>query len=550
MRCALYARYSSDHQSERSIDDQLRLCRERLTALGGQLVETFTDYAISGASAINRPGLQAMMAAARAGRFEAVVAEALDRISRDQEDVAAIYKRLTHLGIKVITAAEGEVNELHVGLKGTMNALFLKDLAAKIRRGQSGRAAEGLSAGGLPYGYAVDLAYDAKGEPIRGRRRIVEDQANVVRRIFRAYAAGETTRAIAAALNREGIPGPRSRAWNASTIAGSRKRRSGILHNEMYLGRIVFNRQTFRKDPDTGRRVTRANPAEAWVVADRPDLRIIDDAIWAACQAKMAQHARIGTQVRRRARHLLDGLTFCGSCGGAYSGKDRHRISCINHRERGTCDNGRTIARAKLEAKVLTGLREQLVAPEIVAEALKEYRAERRRLRQTQESRRGKIEAELREVVQKIDRIVAAIEDGVDTPTLRARLPELEARRADLERDRAAQPPAEIVDIHPGFAEHYRQRLDGMVALLDGDGEAKNEAIGFLRALIERITLHPGEGRGELRIAMTGQLAGVFELGRRKAEQRENARERKMGVIVGSGGGIQPVTPLPLTVWL
>jgi site-specific DNA recombinase len=68
-----------------------------------------------------------------------VIAEALDRISRDQEDVAAIYKRLRHHDILIFTLAEGRVDELHIGLKGTMNALFLKDLASKIRRGQRGR---------------------------------------------------------------------------------------------------------------------------------------------------------------------------------------------------------------------------------------------------------------------------------------------------------------------------------------------------------------------------------------------------------------------------
>jgi hypothetical protein len=54
---------------------------------------------------------------------------------------------------------------------------------------------------------------------------------------------------IAAALNKKGVPGPRRGVWNASTIAGSRKRLNGILQNELYAGRIVWNRQTFIKDP-------------------------------------------------------------------------------------------------------------------------------------------------------------------------------------------------------------------------------------------------------------------------------------------------------------
>lgn len=65
------------------------------------------------------------------GRFKVVLAEALDRISRDQEDVAGIFKRMAFADVKIVTLSEGEITHLHVGLKGTMNALFLKDLADK-----------------------------------------------------------------------------------------------------------------------------------------------------------------------------------------------------------------------------------------------------------------------------------------------------------------------------------------------------------------------------------------------------------------------------------
>lgn len=83
------------------------------------------------------------------------MAEALDRISRDQADVATLYKQLHFLGIKIVTISEGPINELHVGLKGTMNALMLKDLAQKTHRGLRGRVEQGKSGGGLCYGYNV-----------------------------------------------------------------------------------------------------------------------------------------------------------------------------------------------------------------------------------------------------------------------------------------------------------------------------------------------------------------------------------------------------------
>ena len=96
MRAVIYARYSSDLQSEASIDDQLSICRDRAEREGWTVVGSYTDRAASGANILNRPGMHALLADAKTGKFEIVVSEALDRISRDQEDVAAIYKRFQH----------------------------------------------------------------------------------------------------------------------------------------------------------------------------------------------------------------------------------------------------------------------------------------------------------------------------------------------------------------------------------------------------------------------------------------------------------------------
>jgi DNA invertase Pin-like site-specific DNA recombinase len=206
-RVALYARYSSDQQREASIEDQLRLCRIYAEKQGWVVAGTYQDRAVSGASLI-RPGVQGLLTDALGGRFDVVLAEALDRISRDQEDVAGVFKRMAFASVKIITLSEGEITHLHVGLKGTMNALFLKDLADKTRRGLRGRIEAGKAGGGLCYGYDVAKRSDAAGEPVRGERRINEADAKIVRRIFREFAAGKSPRAIALDLNREGVPGP------------------------------------------------------------------------------------------------------------------------------------------------------------------------------------------------------------------------------------------------------------------------------------------------------------------------------------------------------
>ena len=138
MRAVIYARYSTELQREASIEDQIRLCRARIEHEGWSYLHAYTDRAISGASAL-RPAYQQLLEDARREGFDIVVAEALDRLSRDQEDVAGLFKRLNFAGVRLVTLAEGEINELHVGLKGAMNALFLKDLADKTRRDLEGR---------------------------------------------------------------------------------------------------------------------------------------------------------------------------------------------------------------------------------------------------------------------------------------------------------------------------------------------------------------------------------------------------------------------------
>ena len=203
-RAVIYARYSSDLQRDASIEDQVRVCKERIKREGWLLVSTYADRAISGASHL-RPGYQKLIEDARKGEFELVVAEALDRLSRDQEYVAALYKQLQFSQVRIITVAEGEISELHVGLKGTMNALFLKDLGTKTHRGLRGRIEAGRSAGGICYGYRIVREHDARGELIRGGRVVDESEAAIVRRIFDEFAVGRSPREIAKHLNAECI---------------------------------------------------------------------------------------------------------------------------------------------------------------------------------------------------------------------------------------------------------------------------------------------------------------------------------------------------------
>jgi site-specific DNA recombinase len=351
MRAAIYARYSSDHQREASIEDQVRQCRARIEQEGWILSEIYSDAAISGATTL-RPGYQSMLEGARKGEIDVIVAEALDRLSRDQENVAGLYKQLCFADVTLVTLAEGEIAELQIGLKGTMNALFLKDLAAKTRRGLEGRVRQGRSGGGNAYGYDVVRETDQSGEPVRGKRSINAAQAEIVRRIFEDFADGQSPRAIARALNAGGIPGPRGRPWPDTTIRGHHTRRTGILRNDLYIGSLVWNKQRYIKDPNTGKRLARPNPQSEWIIEPVPDLRIVSDPLWTRVRNRLDGIRDSGAVSKaratrfwehRRARHLLTGLMVCGECDGNMISAGKDYMACDHARNQGTCSNKRGI---------------------------------------------------------------------------------------------------------------------------------------------------------------------------------------------------------------
>jgi site-specific DNA recombinase len=233
MRAVIYARYSSDSQREASVEDQIEVCRRYVERQGWTTAKVYTDQALSGASRF-RPAFQQVQADAEQGRFDVIVVEALDRLSRKLADVAELHDRLSFLRIGLHTVATGEITPMHVGMLGTMAQMYLKDLAEKTRRGQLGRALKGRIPGGKAYGYDVLPA----GPDGAGERRINPAEAAIVQRIFALFAAGTSPRAIAKQLNAEAVSGPDGRAWRDTTIRGQLDRGTGILNNALYAGRL------------------------------------------------------------------------------------------------------------------------------------------------------------------------------------------------------------------------------------------------------------------------------------------------------------------------
>jgi site-specific DNA recombinase len=544
MRAVIYARYSTEMQRDASIEDQVRLCRARIEQEGWAYLHAYTDRAVSGASAL-RPAYQSLIEDARRGEFEVVVAEALDRLSRDQEDIAGLLKRLRFAGVRLFTLAEGEIGELHVGLKGTMNALFLKDLAAKTRRGLEGRVRAGRSGGGLCYGYDVVREHDARGDTIHGGRQINEAEAAIVRRIFQEFAASKSPRAIAHGLNADGIPGPQGKSWGPSTIYGNWRRGTGVLNNELYIGKLVWNRQTFIKDPETRKRQARLNPPDEWIVQEVPHLRILDDQLWSKVKARQlhARHALthddagIRSERARRPVYLLSNLLRCGNCGGGFSKVSQHHYGCSNARNRGTCNNLLTIRRDVLEASVVSGLQTHLMDPELVKEFAAEYHRELNRLNAARDSDRLSKKAELDRVERQLRAIIEAIKEGLRTSSMKDELVALEAQKTKLLAD-IRNAPAPAPRLHPGLAEIYRQKVERLQDELNRP-ELRAQAAEVLRSLIDEVRLVPEAGRLEIELA--GDLAGILAL---SADNKRPVTAGRDGlqVTLVAGIGFEPMT--------
>ena len=540
MRAVIYARYSSDLQSEASIEDQVEVCRRLIAANGWELVKVYDDRALSGGSRF-RPGYEALLQDADTKTFDVVVAESLDRLSRKLADIAALHDQLNYLGIRMFTPATGEISPMHIGLIGTMSQMFVADLANKVRRGQLGRTRAGKSSGGLPYGYEVA---NEGGE--RGGRKVKEAEARIVRRIFKEFVSGSSPRAIAKRLNDECVPGPAGHDWRDTTIRGQFDRGTGFLNNEIYAGRRVWNRCTYVKNPKTGKRIARVNPPEAWEVTQVPEQRIIPDALWEAAKVRQAairhKMTALGGQKlndAHRPRFLLSGLLKCGACGGGYTINGKDRYGCATHRSKGTCNNGNSIKRQALEERVFAGLRERLMAPELVEAFSREFHAELKDQTRDLQKNQGEAQRELKATDRKIGAVVDAIEAGGYNASIKARLDRLEARKRELENDIASASSATIVRIHPDLATIYRRKVEQLETLFENE-TSKDEAFQIVRSLIDRVELSPtADG---LEAELHGDLAGILTLCQDQKEKRPTAETVRRQLSVVARAGLEPAT--------
>lgn len=221
MRAALYARYSTEQQNEDSIRDQFRATERTATAAGLTVVDRFEDAGISGGTT-ERPGYQSLLAAARRGEFEIIVAEDISRLWRNRAEYGTRSAEFEDLGIHLLTCVGDDTRRdgwgLVLGIKQAIAEQYRREISYRTRRGLEGLALDGKSTGGRTFGFRSDGT-------------IEPEQAKIVRLIFESATAGATLRYIAGLLNQSGTRAPRGGRWSPSTV-------SAILANERYAGAV------------------------------------------------------------------------------------------------------------------------------------------------------------------------------------------------------------------------------------------------------------------------------------------------------------------------
>ena len=555
LRAAIYARYSTDEQRPESIVDQIESCRRYCERMGWPVTATYFDAAASGASVKLRPEFEQLRLDAENHRFDVVVTESLDRLSRRLADMADLHDRLSYHGIRLHTVDRGEISALLMGMLGGMAQSFLEDLRHKTKRGQRGKVLAGKAAGGLGYGYRVNPTD-------KGLRTIDLEEARTVRRIFAEYADGVSPRTIAARLNTEKCPGPGGREWGDTTIRGQVARGTGVLNNMAYVGKIAWDRCSYVKDPTTGKRQARPKSPDEWEVVEAPELRIIDDETWARVKARQGDvrlemsRDEDGNALNRahRQRHLLSGLLFCGCCGSPFVIVNRFEYGCNKSRSKATCANKLRVRRDELERRVMVAFEEKMGVDH-----------DARSLRRISEALAGEegrsqsevveAQAELREVEGRLTNIMRAIEDGLYSNDLKARVERLEKRRAELHAkitDLRIAPAGSKLEslISRGnigdLADYFTECIQRKGDLLPDDAVSAGHTTqwDWIRASIDKIVLTP-DGEGKLIAELYGDAAAWIDskgLAYLFNDEAPVSGETGASLSVVAGAGFEPAT--------
>jgi DNA invertase Pin-like site-specific DNA recombinase len=402
MRAVIYARYSDSHQREESVEGQLRECGDFAQRKGYAIVKTYADRAISGQKAENRPQFMQMIEDSKQRMFDIVIVWKIDRFSRDKYDSVFYKNALKKNGVSVISATEpiddSPEGQLMESIFEGFSVYYLKDLSMKVSRGMTENALKGKFNGGSPtYGYVIDADKRFQPDPVK---------ALIVADIFRRYASGESIKSILVTLKEEGLQTGHNKAPTYSFIVN-------LIKNRRYLGEYRFK--------DT--------------VIENAFASLIDAEVFEKCQKRLAENQHRPASFKPvEDKYSLTGKIYCGYCGDTMHGKSAksktgaiHRYyHCRAAKKLKTCGKKR-INKSLVESLVIDYILRMLDdAPLLnrIVEACYDL--------QTNKDSLMLLEKRLAKVQKEIDNVMAAIKQGIITPSTKETLMQLEQDKENL----------------------------------------------------------------------------------------------------------------------
>ena len=392
-----YARFSSNNQRDESIDAQLRAIREYCQKENIELIEVFTDEAISGKTD-DREDFQNMIKQLLKGTLpvDYVLVHKFNRFARNKYDSALYKKKLKDIGIKVISVTqkidETPEGELLEGFLETIDQYYSANLAVEVRKGLRENALKGKHAGGqVLFGYSLDK--EGYYQP--------NENAKIVKRIFEEYAAGYPKTEICERLNREGYRNQRGNKFNTRTIYD-------LLRNEKYIGNYVYTidkKETIRLDG---------------IIQNPP----IDRKLWETVQ-ELCQDGSAKSRYRKKKRqYYLTGKMQCEVCGSHISGggskrsgnrkdgKLNYYYKCVGKSKyRNGCTNP-SINKDWFEPRVLKTIVNAVMTEQQIKLIAKEAYAELETMRTTPAVTTAQLKKELASILKKQERLADLYLEG------------------------------------------------------------------------------------------------------------------------------------------
>ena len=422
----ILARYSTDRQDEDSIEVQVEKCTRWCEANGLPVLDVFADMAVSGMKD-DRPEYGRMMKQLSLGGADTVVIYDQSRMFRKMTAWFSFREQIERLGVRVVSVTQPMIggdlrdptNFLTEGSMALFNQIWVLQTRQKVTEKMRFLAQQGKHTGGKP-----PLGYNV----VDGRYVVCEEEAGIVRSIFKWYASGKTYREIIRALNDAGHTTKNGNSFGTNSL-------HDLLKNEKYIGVLTYGK--VEKRPDGSRNSHASSPSIIRVEDAIP--AIVDKPTWECVQRKLQDNKR-GQAGRAPAvrRYPLKGKVFCGDCKSAMvvsrSQGKYYYYRCAAKQRKGICSS-LPIRVDDLEARVLSSLREQFCVPTNVDYLLAILRDERSKLQGSAGEKLQQLVSRRNSVDKRIAAAVDAVLSGLNSPALSAKLTALEAEKAKLEHD-------------------------------------------------------------------------------------------------------------------